>query len=260
MALRKNTALPSALFLILVLAGILGPLISAAPKDRWCDASEPSVICARNWANAAGNVFAFIAASVAAFFAFGQWRAGNRQAQVAMLPALKETFSAAQDLIAVIADVELQLAALIENDKLFVELLNGQNISADIIDSFCDAFTQGSQRLDAFLQKVLIFERKSLIFTGLEQAYNDLYVASLHLRIRLQVTGNALRLVGAIAQARKGTVVSRPSTLIPQPDLAMIMDAVDRKISSRNKISNIRRDIEESADVALIRRSKALAD
>lgn len=85
---------PAAYGPVIVLAALLLLIVIDFWLDSpeavgWCQAEENGLTCFRNWANAAGNVFGVLAASTAAYLAFGQFKASRMQANLALVPSLE---------------------------------------------------------------------------------------------------------------------------------------------------------------------------
>jgi len=65
-------------------------LLLVSSQSGWCEADERSVVCARNWFNAAGNVAGSLIALIAAGFALAQARAATRQVELSLIPRISE--------------------------------------------------------------------------------------------------------------------------------------------------------------------------
>lgn len=96
----------------------------------WCEANERSVVCARNWFNAAGNVAGAVIAVIAAGFAYAQVRTANRQAMQALIPRISSRLEGLHELEETLLDAERNI------------FLAGHSI-ASIAD---DTFTELSRR------------------------------------------------------------------------------------------------------------------
>ncbi len=83
---RSVDRLPFLFLMVLALGVTLWAFIGAAQSGLCTTEEKEFAVCLRNWINAAGNIFAFVAAATAAYFAFRQAGEARRQANVARLP------------------------------------------------------------------------------------------------------------------------------------------------------------------------------
>jgi hypothetical protein len=81
--------------------------IHADSQFRWCTDGESELLCARNWLSAGGNLLTFIAAGVAAVFAYGHFQAARAQANFAVLPSLEERIDAIENVVGAIREAIL---------------------------------------------------------------------------------------------------------------------------------------------------------
>ncbi|WP_296579659.1 hypothetical protein [Phreatobacter sp.] len=107
------------LFLATLASGIVfWSLVNIIPGTALCDA-ESVLVCFRQWVNAAGALFAVIAASVAAYFAYRQSVEARRQANAAQLLALQPRIRRLSILECAIGDAITFTNSVIEHFKGF---------------------------------------------------------------------------------------------------------------------------------------------
>jgi hypothetical protein len=78
---------PAVLFSCILGLSVVLAIISS--HAGWCEGSETSAVCARNWINAAAGLLTVFAAAAAAVFAYRQYRAAEHQNLLSGVPALE---------------------------------------------------------------------------------------------------------------------------------------------------------------------------